>query len=144
MVNILLSPLMYSFSYIYYHTNTPSTVSFYFIRFVVHPHSKRKMNVNVSLDVLPSLSIFRNTLSFLYEHPLFSFCPSSTFKTKHLCQSQFIRVINTPFITSSSTAPSILYNDQRHLRQSTKKNRNHKNHRHLVIKTSFNLLVILV
>ena len=27
---------MYSFSYIYYHTNTPSTVSFYFIRFVVH------------------------------------------------------------------------------------------------------------
>ena len=107
-------------------------------------HSKRKMNVNVSLDVLPSLSIFRNTLSFLYEHPLFSFCPSSTFKTKHLCQSQFIRLINTPFITSSSTAPSILYNDQRHLRQSTKKNKNHKNHRHLVIKTSFNLLVILL
>ena len=45
---------------------------------------------------------------FYTNTPFFRFFRSSTFKTKHLCQFQFIRVINTPFITWSSTAPSIL------------------------------------
>merc|ERR1712018_663756 len=64
------------------------------------------------------------------------------------CQFQFIRVINTPSITSTS---------QRHLyflqsriplflriNKKKKINKKNKNDRHLVSKTSFNLLVIHV
>merc|ERR1712018_320159 len=77
----------------------------------------------------------------------FVFRSSSTFKNEtNSCQFQFIRVINTPSITSTS---------QRHLyflqsripsftNQQKKKNKIKKNNndRHLVSKTSFNLLVI--
>ena len=91
------------------------------------------------------------SISWLVVHVVFfrlSFIHIQKKNETNSCQFQFIRVINTPSITSTS---------QRHLYflqsriplfyESTKKkkiNKKNKNDRHLVSKTSFNLLVIHV
>merc|ERR1712213_214198 len=115
----------------------------------------QKRNINVIVIVIFSLYVFFVFFFSAFIHFLISstrrffvFRSSSFQKNEtNSCQFQFIRVINTPSITSTS---------QRHLYflqsriplfyESTKKkiNKKNKNHRHLVSKTSFNLLVIHV
>ena len=61
------------FPYIYVDANTSSRVSFYFSSFYVYPHSKRKMNVNVSLVVCRLYQCYVTHYHLYTNTPFFSF-----------------------------------------------------------------------